>query len=169
MRTGNLPGAGLLLAAVLIQAGCSGQTGSEVEGNAGSEGKAITKSTTLPEGTPLVVRTISTMSTRTHQTGQTFSAHLVEPWIVDGREIAAKGTEVEGKVVGSDPGGRVDGRAALAVQLTGLRTAGGGKGAAIGAGAGAGAGSGVVLGTRGDPAETPGESVTLRTPVTIDS
>ena len=37
--------------------------------------------------------------------------------------------------------------------------AGGGKGAAIGAGAGAGAGTGAVLGTRGDPAVIPSESL----------
>ena len=48
--------------------------------------------------------------------------------------------------------------------------AGGGKGAAIGAATGAGAGAGVVLATRGDAAEIPGESVLsfqLRAPVTI--
>jgi hypothetical protein len=48
--------------------------------------------------------------------------------------------------------------------------AGGGKGAGIGAAAGAGAGTAVVLGTRGDPAEIPSETVlnfSLTSPVTI--
>lgn len=48
--------------------------------------------------------------------------------------------------------------------------AGGGKGAAIGAGAGAAGGTGVVLGTRGDAASIPSESVltfTLQTPITV--
>ncbi|MBV6429964.1 MAG: hypothetical protein IANPNBLG_00067 [Bryobacteraceae bacterium] len=48
--------------------------------------------------------------------------------------------------------------------------AGGGRGAAIGAAAGAGAGTGVVLGTRGDPAVIPSESVLtfrLRDAVTL--
>ncbi|MCC6368578.1 MAG: hypothetical protein IT165_34060 [Bryobacterales bacterium] len=50
--------------------------------------------------------------------------------------------------------------------------AGGGRGAAIGAAAGAGAGTGVVLGTRGEPAVIPSESVLtfrLRNPVTVAS
>jgi hypothetical protein len=48
--------------------------------------------------------------------------------------------------------------------------AGGGKGAGIGAAAGAGAGTAVVLGTRGDAAEIPSETVldfSLKSPVTI--
>jgi hypothetical protein len=48
--------------------------------------------------------------------------------------------------------------------------AGGGKGAAIGAAAGGGAGTGVVLGTHGDAAVIPSESVlhfTLRSPVGV--
>jgi hypothetical protein len=48
--------------------------------------------------------------------------------------------------------------------------AGGGKGAAIGAAAGGGAGTGVVLGTHGDAAVIPSESVlhfTLRAPVRV--
>jgi len=48
--------------------------------------------------------------------------------------------------------------------------AGGGKGAGIGAAAGAGAGTAVVLGTRGDAAEIPSETVlnfSLTSPVTI--
>ena len=48
--------------------------------------------------------------------------------------------------------------------------AGGGKGAAIGAATGAGAGGAVVLGTRGDAAEIPSESVlnfSLSSPLTI--
>ncbi len=39
--------------------------------------------------------------------------------------IAPKGAEAEGKIVESDKGGRVEGRASLAVQMTGLHTAGG--------------------------------------------
>jgi hypothetical protein len=39
--------------------------------------------------------------------------------------VAAKGASVTGKVVESDPGGRVKGVASIAVQLTRLRTEGG--------------------------------------------
>ena len=54
-----------------------------------------------------------------------FTVHLEQPLVHGGREIAPKGAEVEGKIVEADKGGRVEGRASLAVQLTKLHTAGG--------------------------------------------
>ena len=122
---------------------------------------------TLPEGTPLTVRTTVALSTNTHQAGQTFSAHLEDPVVYGGREIAAKGAEVEGRIVQADKGGRVKDRASLTVQLTGLHTTGGhvleistnsisreagatkGKDAAkIGIGSGIGAAVGAIAGGR---------------------
>ena len=38
--------------------------------------------------------------------------------------LAPKGAEVEGRIVESDPGGRVNGRARIAVQLSGLQAGG---------------------------------------------
>ncbi len=54
---------------------------------------------TLPEGTPLTVRT-----TGEPREGRTFVAHLEEPLVKAGREIAPKGAAVEGQVVETDPG-----------------------------------------------------------------
>jgi hypothetical protein len=163
----------------------------------------------LPAGMPLVVRTTNALSTNTQVTGQSFVAHLEQALVVNGREVFAKGSEVEGRIVDSEKGGRVKGLASISVQMTRLHTAsggsvdistssithnasatkkkdavkigigsgigaaigaiaGGGKGAAIGAAAGGGAGTGVVLGTHGDAAVIPSESVlhfTLRAPV----
>jgi hypothetical protein len=113
----------------------------------------------------LTVRTTSTLSTKTQQTGQAFSAHLEEALLHGGREIAEKGAAVEGTIVESDSGGRVKDRAILTVRLTELDTAGGrpvdistntisieahgtkGKDAAkIGIGSGVGAAIGAIAG-----------------------
>ena len=80
---------------------------------------------TLPEGTPLAVRTTTTLSTKTQMAGQTFTAHLEQPLELDGRAIVPKGAEVVGTIVEADKGGRVKERASLAVRLTRLHTVGG--------------------------------------------
>jgi hypothetical protein len=80
---------------------------------------------TLPAGSTLKVRTTNTLSTKTVQAGETFTASLEEP-IVDGAWVAAnKGATVYGKIVNADPGGRVKGTASLTVRLTELQTSGG--------------------------------------------
>lgn len=166
---------------------------------------------TLPAGTAIAVRTVEAISTKTATSGQRFEATLADDLREDGQLIAKRGARVEGRVVESDPGGRVKGTASLTLQLSSLQLAngataelstgsvsraaakstkkdalkvgiasgvgaaigaiaGGGKGAAIGAGAGAAGGTGVVLGTRGDAATVPSESVltfTLRSPITV--
>jgi hypothetical protein len=74
----------------------------------------------LEAGAELVVRTTSTLSTKTAKSGDTFVATLEEPLATDGVVIAAKGAEVKGRVVESDPGGRVKGVASLTLELTEL-------------------------------------------------
>ena len=73
---------------------------------------------TLPEGTVIKVRTTNALSTKTHQAGDKFEASLEEAIEQDGRVLVPKGARVEGKVVESDEGGRVKGRAELAVRLS---------------------------------------------------
>jgi len=179
MKMRTLFGVSLALAAVLVQTGCyknSGPsqdavapekaTGARAGGSgAFSTAKVRSNPVTLPEGTPLAVRTTNTLSTNTQESGQTFTAHLEQPLVLNGREIVPKGAEVEGKIVESDKGGRVKGRATLAVQMTRLHTPGGnvveistgtitreanatkGKDAAkIGIGSGVGAAIGAIAG-----------------------
>jgi hypothetical protein len=99
---------------VLIQTGCNqGQV----------EAKPAANAVTVPEGTPLSVRTTSALSTNTQQPGQAFTATLEQSVLLDGVEIAARGAQVEGRIVNSDKGGRVKGVATLTVRLTGLHTA----------------------------------------------
>ncbi|MDA0205999.1 MAG: hypothetical protein O3A53_04825 [Acidobacteria bacterium] len=154
---------------------------------------------TLAAGENLVVRTTSSLSTKTNDSGETFAASLEEPLEIDGVVLAPKGSKVTGIVTSSDDGGRVKGVAQLGIALTEIvvngktypissgtfvqsakktvtkdaqkvgigagigaaigAIAGGGDGAAKGAGIGAGAGTATVLGTRGDPAVIPAESV----------
>lgn len=72
----------------------------------------------LAAGTVLVVRTTSTLSTKTVKSGDTFAASLEEPLVADGVVVAAKGAAVKGRVVDSDPGGRVKGVASMTVEVT---------------------------------------------------
>jgi hypothetical protein len=73
---------------------------------------------TLAQGTPLKIRTESMLSTQTANSGDTFSATLTEPLVIEGKEIAPRGARVQGRVVNSDPGGRVKGVASISVRLT---------------------------------------------------
>lgn len=134
---------GLAVAGMLLPTGCSTSPRGAADGDqaattaspksgttssrAGSPAppKARVTSTSLPAGTALVVRTTSTMSTRTQQTGQSFTAHIEQPVLLNGLEVFPKGAMVEGTVVDSDEGGRVKGLAILAVRLTGLHRANG--------------------------------------------
>mgnify|MGYP000005850026 CR=1 FL=1 len=148
MRARTLFTMNLALSAALFLAGCNSSNGPRQ--NAVGQEKAVgirgegspaavtaqprSSLITLPVGTSVVVRTTSVMSTKTHQAGQSFIAHLEQPLVLDGREIAPKGAEVEGTIVESDPGGRVRDRATLAVTMTQLHL-GGGRVAQISTGA----------------------------------
>ena len=80
---------------------------------------------TIQAGTVLNVRIGETLSTKRNQSGDTFLATLDQPLVVDGFVIAERGSRVEGRVVESDPGGKVQGTAHLTIQLAKLNTADG--------------------------------------------
>lgn len=132
----------------------------------------------IQAGTVLTVRMGETLSSKRNQPGDTFLATLEQPLVVDGFVIAERGARVEGRVVESDPGGKVQTVAHLAVQLSKLNTsdgqnvrintsayvkqagssrgtdaakigAGAALGAAIGAIAGGGKGAGIGAGIGG--------------------
>lgn len=86
---------------------------------------AAPKTYTVPAGTPVSVRTVSAISTKTATDGAPFEATLHQPLVVDGYTVAAKGATVKGIVTQSDPGGRVKGVASLTVSLASIETAGG--------------------------------------------
>ncbi len=78
----------------------------------------------LEAGTVLKVRTTSTISTKTHAAGDVFEASLAEPVVVGGRQVLPRGAAVTGRVVDSDPGGRVKGVASLSLALTSIASGG---------------------------------------------
>lgn len=74
----------------------------------------------VPAGTKLVVRTTSIISSKNANPGDTFDATLNEDLRIDNQVVASKGSRVQGRVVTTDPGGRVKGKASLSVELTTL-------------------------------------------------
>lgn len=111
----------LAVALVVLQAGC--QKASE-EGT-GPAAVAQPRSATLAAGTALKVRTTTTLSTDSHKAGDAFMATLIEPLVQGAWVIAPKGATVEGRIVGADKGGRVQGVARLTIALDRLHTADG--------------------------------------------
>lgn len=80
---------------------------------------------TLNAGILLPVRLVDGLSSERNHPGDTFTATLDKELVVDGFVIAERGARVEGRVVAADPGGKVKGVAALAVELTRLHTSDG--------------------------------------------
>jgi hypothetical protein len=75
---------------------------------------------TLKAGMLVPVRLIETVSSDKNHPGDTFSATLDAPLVVDGLVLAERGARVEGKVVESQQAGRVKGLASIALELTRL-------------------------------------------------
>lgn len=79
----------------------------------------------LVSGTPITVRTISDVNTKTNQSGTSFEATLQSSLMVDGHTLAKSGSTVVGTVVNADKGGRVKGKASLTLALSRLHLANG--------------------------------------------
>ena len=80
---------------------------------------------TLRAGTDLAVRLDYPLTSDRNYGGDTFTATLDEPIVVDDMVIAEKGTQVEGVVVDAVRAGRVKGLAKLSIELVRLDTADG--------------------------------------------
>jgi hypothetical protein len=80
---------------------------------------------TIQAGTLLPVRLIETISSDRNHPGDTFTASLDAPLVVDGFVIAEKGSRAEGRIVESQQAGRVKGLASVALELTKLSTSDG--------------------------------------------
>jgi len=80
---------------------------------------------TIPAGTLLTVRLGETLSSAKNQPGDTFTATLDQPLVIEGLAIAERGARVEGKLVDVQQAGHVTGLASLGLQLTKLHTSDG--------------------------------------------
>ena len=82
---------------------------------------------TLTAGTLIPARTVEALSSERNHPGDTFTATLDQPLVVDGLVIAERGARLEGKIVQSQQAGRVKGLADLSVELTQITTSDGQK------------------------------------------
>lgn len=74
----------------------------------------------LPANTAIYVRLQQSISSTTAQSGQSFSAVLDEPLVVDGQTLAPSGTAVEGKVVAARESGHLHHAGYLRITLSSL-------------------------------------------------
>jgi hypothetical protein len=114
----------------------------------------------VPKGTPIEVVLDQSLSTKTSTEGQSFSATVVDPVIVDGQEVIAKGAHARGTVTRVKAAGRFKGASELGLALRHIEINGQryeiaastpelskkGKGKRTGALVGGGAGGGALIG-----------------------
>jgi len=79
---------------------------------------------TIAGGVTLPVRLQTPLDTSVNKSGDTFSAVLDKDIIVDGNVVVPRGSTVEGKLSHVERAGRVEGRAAMSLQLTSLEVDG---------------------------------------------
>ena len=75
---------------------------------------------TVPAGTMITVAMIDAVGTDTNKAGDTFSASLADPVVVDGKTVLPKGTKVRGRIETLEEPGRVKGKAEISLVLTQL-------------------------------------------------
>jgi len=63
----------------------------------------IPSTTKLPEGTPVPIRLQSALSSASAHAGDTFSATIDEPVVIDGQTLVARGTPAIGRVLEARP------------------------------------------------------------------
>ena len=117
-----------LLVAALLAAGCSGVGAQPPANSAGSPDSpdnqklpfTENKPVVIPASTAIYVRLQQSLSSRTAQPGQRFSAVLDEPLMVEDQTVAPKGTPVEGRVVAARDSGRLHNSGYLRITLASI-------------------------------------------------
>jgi len=66
----------------------------------------IPSATKLPEGTPIPIRLESALSSASSHAGDTFSATIDDPVVIDGQTLVPRGTPATGRVLEAKPSGR---------------------------------------------------------------
>ncbi len=118
----------VLLFGMLLAVGCSGvgaQPPASTAANADNQDSqklpfTENKPLVIPASTALYVRLQQSLSSRTAQPGQRFSAVLDEPLTVDDQTVAPKGTPVEGRVVAARNPGRLHNSGYLRITLSSI-------------------------------------------------
>ncbi|HWG50519.1 MAG TPA: hypothetical protein VN669_12545 [Candidatus Acidoferrales bacterium] len=118
----------VLLLGMVLDIGCSGvgaqppasSTANPDTPDAQKLPFAENKPVVIPASTAVYVRLQQSLSSRTAQPGQSFSAVLDEPLMVDDQTIAPKGTPVEGRVVAARNSGRLHNSGYLRITLSSI-------------------------------------------------
>lgn len=92
-------------------------------GASASKGAAA-EAVTIPAGTVIVARLGETLSSKSSQTGQSFSATVAEPVTVEGKIVIEQGAAAHGSVVDAKSMGHFKGGALLEVRLTSITIGG---------------------------------------------
>ena len=79
---------------------------------------------TLPAGTVFHVRLDSALGSDSSRAGDPIEATLTSAVVIDGTEVIPQGSTVRGEVGAVDPGGKVEGRASMAIRFTSIAVAG---------------------------------------------
>jgi hypothetical protein len=164
----------LTIGILLILGGCHGSSSSDSSGSSTSNNSSASDATKSAEkiaapapppividaGTVLDVTLTQTVSSKTNNEGDHFSASLAAPITSGDRVVMAVGTSVDGTVTLAHSAGRFKGHAALGlaldsitvngttypIQATSVERAGKGRGKRTGVGAGGGAVLGLLVG-----------------------
>src|SRR3984885_8751415 len=94
--------------------------GPQLPTNYGPANYGVPPQLTIKQGTWTTVRTNQWLSSDRNQQGDTFTATLEQPLVVDGFVVAPRGSTVMGRVTEAKKAGRVEGTSRLGVELTGL-------------------------------------------------
>ncbi len=92
-----------------------------ISGDQLSASNAQTNSITFPSGAAITVRMIDRVDSSRNKVGDTFHASLENPVVVNDTVVAAKGTDVFGKLVRVDKNGKIAGAGRLSLALTGIQ------------------------------------------------
>ncbi|MEZ5352707.1 MAG: hypothetical protein R2762_08725 [Bryobacteraceae bacterium] len=82
----------------------------------------VPRSVSIPDGTLIAVSLNERISSETHAQGDSFSAVLAEPIVVEGLVIAEKNSRVTGRIFDAQRSGKVKGLAHLSLELTSITT-----------------------------------------------
>jgi hypothetical protein len=116
-----------LLALALLAAGCSvgaktpmPEAAPDTNTSAQQLPFTETKPLVVPANTAIYIRLQQSISSSTAQPGQSFSAVLDEPLVVDGQTLAPRGTAVTGKVVSARESGHLHNAGYLRITLASM-------------------------------------------------
>ena len=82
------------------------------------------KAVEIPAGTAIRVSLDHSISSANSREGDTFSATLANPIVVDGKTVIPSGARARGMLIGAHSSGRLSGRAYLGLTLTSLEVDG---------------------------------------------